>query len=179
MNEELNYFLSKNSMKIIEWFGYNMITYSIFSFIYGLGQKYSFGCIKLSKKNWNGSEGFFSNGEEILYIEFLPWGFANISQTKDKYIKRKILLYGIRDFMKMTKFLEKNKKNIPAKIFSESNQEIAILINKKLCFEFMDYKNFQEVKSESKKSCYRLFSSADTIIEFKGKTEKIIRKLNN
>jgi hypothetical protein len=175
MIEIINHFIYINSMKIIRWFGYNRLTYKIFSFFYGLGYKYSFGCIRIVEKKYKKEK--LDTEELLLYIEFMPWSFVDYTQTKDKKIKNKIMLYGMEDFLSMTKFLEKNKKKLPEKIISYSNKRIAILIHKKLGFKFLDFKDYKDFVKNCKGDVVQLETNTDFIINNKNQNEKIFNKL--
>jgi hypothetical protein len=177
MVEKLNYFLYINSIRIISLFGYNRFTYQIFSFFYGLGYKYSFGCIRLEPSIASDKISSLNAGEPFLYIEFMPWSFGNYVQTKDKLIRKKIMLHGIEDFLSMTRFFQKNKTKLPKKIISYSNKRIAILIHKKLGFEFIDFEDYQDVIENCKGDVVRLETTIEKIIEQKKSNEKILIRL--
>ena len=177
MIEMVNYFIYKNSIKIISLFGYNRFTYKIFSFFYGLGYKHSFGCIRLEPAIANEKNYFLNEGDIFMYIEFMPWSYGNYIQTKDKHIRKKIMLFGAEDFLDMTNFLIKNKETLPKTIISYSNKRIALLIQKKLHFEFIDFKNVEEVMKKCNGDVVKLKITVEQVIENKRKTEKVIERL--
>lgn len=177
MIEILNYFIYKNSIKIISKFGYNKYTYRIFAFFYGLGYKYSFGCIRLEQPTNMGKIASIEPNEKFLYIEFMPWSFGNYVQTKDKHIRKKILIRGIEDFLSMTNFFKKNKSKLPGKIISYSNKRIAILIHKKLGFEFMDFKDLKDVIQNCNRDVVRLETTIDKVLEQEKNSKNILNRL--
>jgi hypothetical protein len=107
----------------------------------------------------------------------MPWSFGNYVQTKDKLIRKKIMLHGIEDFLSMTRFFQKNKTKLPKKIISYSNKRIAILIHKKLVFEFIDFEDSQDVIENCKGDVVRLETTVDKIIEQKKNNQKILSRL--
>jgi len=179
MIEELNYFIYKNSIKIISLFGYNRFTYKFFSFFYGLGYRYSFGCIRLEPAIADGKTYFLNEGESFMYIEFMPWSYGNYTQTKDKNIRKKIMLFGAEDFLSMINFLIKNKKTLPKTIISYSNKRIALLIQKKLDFEFIDFKDGDEVIGKCNGDVVKLKITVEQAIEKKNTTERLINRLKS
>jgi len=177
MIEHLNYFIYKNSIRIISIFGYNRFTYKLFSILYGLGYKYSFGCIRLEPAIADEKNYFLNKGDKFMYIEFMPWSYGNYTQTKDKNIRKKIMLFGAEDFLSMINFFIKNKETLPDTIISYSNKRIALLIQKKLDFEFIDFKDVGEVIGNCNGDVVKLKITVDKAIKNKNKTERIIQHL--
>lgn len=87
------------------------------------------------------------------------------------------MLHGIEDFLSMTRFFQKNKTKLPKKIISYSNKRIAILIHKKLGFEFVDFKNSEDVIKNCKGDVVKLETTIDKIIEKKKNNQKILNLL--
>jgi glutathione synthase/RimK-type ligase-like ATP-grasp enzyme len=107
----------------------------------------------------------------------MPWSFGNYVQTKDKHIRKKILIRGIEDFLLMTEFLKKNKSKLPEKLISYSNKRIAILIHKKLGFDFIDFKNLQDVIKNCNRDVVRLEITIEKILEQEKNNKKILNRL--
>lgn len=87
------------------------------------------------------------------------------------------MLFGAEDFLNMTNFLIKNKETLPKTIISYSNKRIALLIQKKLHFEFIDFKNVEEVIKKCNGDVVKLKITVEKIIENKRNTEKLIEQL--
>lgn len=162
--EIINDFFCKLVSKFLKPFGFNRFTYKIFSFFYGFGYKYSFGSIR------------FQDNKEYLYMEFMPWYFGNKSMVK-KNIYNKIMLYGALDYLNMINYFEKHKTNID--IRSNSNKEIAFLINRKLGFKFKKFKNIEEAIKLSDSNNFELFINTTELITYKKKIKRYISTLKN
>ena len=161
--EVWNNFVCKIVIKILHYFGYNEFTYVVFSIFYGLGYKYSFGCIRFQEK------------KESLYMEFLPWYFGNKNKVKDKSHNR-LMLYGARDYLKMIEFFERNGINLL--ITSHSNKEIAFLIHRKLGFKFKKFTNLKNAK-DSNLNNFELYIFVEELVDYKQKIKEYISILEN
>ena len=161
--EVWNNFICKLVIKILHYFGYNLFTYKVFSFFYGLGYKYSFGSIR------------FQEEKDSLYMEFLPWYFGTKSKVKDKAYNR-VMLYGARDYLNMIEFFEENKSH--TLITSNSNKEIAFLIYRKLGFKFKKYNSIKEAKNSGSNN-FELYLYINELVTYKNKTKEYITTLEN
>jgi len=161
--EKINNFLCKNVTKLLLPFGFNRLTYKIFSFFYGLGYKYSFGSIRLTE-----------DVDKSFYMEFMPWYFGNKSKVKDNSYN-KVMLYGAEDYLKMIDFFEKYK--LSRLIKSHSNKEIAFLIHRKLGFKFKKYKDEKDAKSLVDLKIFELYIYTDDAIKYKDKIKIYISTL--
>lgn len=157
-----NNFICKVLTRALHHFGYNELTYKVFSF-YGLGYKYSFGSIRFQTK------------EDSLYMEFLPWYFGTKSKVKNKAYN-KVMLYGAKDYLKMIEFFEDN--NCIGLITSNSNKEISFLIYRKLGFKFKKYNNIKEAK-DSNSNNFELYIYINELITYKNKIKEYISTLEN
>ena len=159
--EVWNNFVCKFVVKILRPFGYNLFTYKLFSFFYGLGYKYSFGSIR------------FEDNKDNLYMEFMPWYFGNKSQVnKDAY--NKVMLYGARDYLKMIDFFEKHRpKDL---ITSHSNKEISFLIYRKLGFKFKKYETIFEARKSGLNN-FELYIYVNELVLYKSKIKEYISTL--